>query len=44
MAREEKAKLAQERDEQVAGATAELNEIRGERDTLIQEKNKLESF
>ena len=43
-ANEEKAVAVAERDEQILQANNELNEVRGARDTLIQEKNKLESF
>ena len=42
--KEELAKAQAEREEHIAKAGSELNEVREARDTLIQQKNKIESF
>ena len=41
-AKDEKAEAIAERDEQIQRANSELNEVREARDTLIQEKNKMD--
>ena len=43
-AKEEKVTAIAERDEQLSKAKTELDDVRENRDTLIQEKNKMESF